>query len=100
MPLKQLSTGYFCHFGAVSAAATSLSFGGRLRQTELPESSDDQVLSFLRSFNTTETMRDENQSHNRALCEQTASKVATLSSPRKFLLLGQDRQSSTIFLVS
>jgi hypothetical protein len=38
MPLKQLFTGFFCLFGALSAAATSLSFGGRLRQTELPKS--------------------------------------------------------------
>lgn len=37
MPLKQLSTGFFCPFGVLSAAATSLSFGGRLRLTELPK---------------------------------------------------------------
>jgi hypothetical protein len=38
MRLRQPSTGFFCPFGALSAAATSLSFGGWLRRTELLES--------------------------------------------------------------
>jgi hypothetical protein len=37
MPLNRLSTGFFCRFDALSAVATSLSFGGRLRRTALPE---------------------------------------------------------------
>lgn len=41
MPLKRPSSGFFSPFGARSAAATSLSFGGWSRQTDLSEGTKD-----------------------------------------------------------